>query len=76
MQNSLVMLTILFEQKYYFWVSLVQKIKNCLFKLKFGAWNNLNLQNSMVMFTLSVFDWKYPFFGNFCFKKLKLLAEA
>ena len=75
MQNSLVMLTILSEQKYYFWVSLVQKIKNCLFKLKFGTWNNLNLQNSMVMFTLFVFDSKYPFFGNL-FQKLKLLAEA
>ena len=31
------------------------------FKLKFCTYTNSNMQNSTVMFTFSVFDWKYPF---------------
>ena len=37
------------------------KIQNCLFKVKFGTQTNLNMQNSLVMLTLFVFDQKYPF---------------
>ena len=33
-------------------------------KLKFGSQNNSNMQNSMVMYTLSVLDSKYPFKAN------------
>ena len=29
---------------------------NCLFRLKFVNYTNLNIQNSMVMFIFSVFD--------------------
>ena len=32
--------------------------------LKFGTYTNSNMQNSMVMFTFSAFDWKYPFWAN------------
>ena len=39
-------------------------IQNCLFKAKLVTETNLNMQNSMVMFTFSVFDWKYPFWPN------------
>ena len=35
--------------------------KNGPFKLKFGTQTNLNLQKSMVMFTLSFLDRTYPF---------------
>ena len=53
------------------------KNHSCQFKLKFGTDANLNMENSMVMFTLSVFDRKNPFFGKFisknwnCWLKLK-----
>ena len=33
---------------------------------------NLNLENLMVMFTLSFFEWKYPFFGNL-FQKIEII---
>ena len=38
--------------------------QNRQFKLNFGTQTNFNMQNSMVMFTFSVFDWKYPFWKN------------
>ena len=41
-----------------------QKTQNCQFKLKFGTQTNSNMQNSMVMFTFSLFDWKYLFWVN------------
>ena len=37
----------------------VQKNQNCQFELKFGTKTNLNMWNSMMMFTFSVFDHKY-----------------
>ena len=36
-----------------------------LFKVKFGTQTNLNIQNSLVMFTFFVFLWKYPFWLTF-----------
>ena len=48
-----------------------QKDQNCQFKLKFGTKTNLNMRNSMMMFTFSVFDWKY-LFGQIWSKKSKL----
>ena len=33
---------------------------------KFGTETNLNMQYSMAMFNSSVFDWNYPFLGQFC----------
>ena len=46
------------------------KYQNCQFKVKFGTSTNLNMQNSM-MFTFSVFDWKYLFWVNGKKKKSK-----
>ena len=43
------------------------------FKLEFGTQTNFNLQNSMVMFTLSLFDQKYPFFWNL-FQKTEIVC--
>ena len=40
------------------------KTQNCQFKLKFGTQTNSNMQNSMVVLTFSVFDWRYAFWGN------------
>ena len=41
-----------------------KKNQNGKFKLKFGTQTNLNMQNSMMMFNFSVFDWKYTFWAN------------
>ena len=38
--------------------------QNCQFKLKFGTKTNLNMQNSMVVFTFAVLQWKYRFWTN------------
>ena len=40
------------------------KNQNCQFKLKFGTKTNLNMENSMVAFTLAVLDWEFPFWEN------------
>ena len=39
--------------------------QNYQFKLKFGTSTNSNMQNSIVLFTFSVFDQKYNFWVNF-----------
>ena len=49
------------------------KNQNCHFKLKFGTYTNSNMHNSMVMFILSVFDWKYPFWANLV-QKVKIIS--
>ena len=36
-----------------------QKYQNCQFKLEFGIKTNLNIQDSLVMFTFSVFELQY-----------------
>ena len=51
------------------------KTQNYQFKLKFCTQTNSNMQNSMVMFTFSVFDWKY-LFGQIWSKKSKLTVSA
>ena len=42
------------DQKHSFLGKFGPKNQNCLFKLKFGTYTNLNMQNSMAVFTLSV----------------------
>ena len=37
------------------------------------VWNNLNTTNSLVMFNLSVLDWKYPFWVNLI-QKMKIVS--
>ena len=41
-----------------------QKDQNYQFKRKFGTKTDLNMQNSMMMFTFSVFDHKYFSWAN------------
>ena len=50
----------IFSFRHTFWANLVHKIK-IVVKLKFGTQTNSHMQDSMVMFTFSVFDQKYPF---------------
>ena len=41
------------------------RYRNCQFELKFGTFINLNMQNSMMVLTFSIFDRKYLFWGKF-----------
>ena len=52
----------IFDWKYLLGANLFQKNQNCQFKLKFSTWTNLDMQNSIGMFT---FPGKIPFSGNF-----------
>ena len=52
------------------------KNQNCQFRLKFGTESNLNISNSMVMFIVSVLDWKYPFLENHFLVRQTKVAEA
>ena len=66
MQNlKLVFIASVLYWKYPFWVSLVQKMKISVLA---EIWPNSNMKNSMVMFTLSVFERNYPFYGKFVSK--------
>ena len=38
--------------------------QHCLFKMKFGTYNNWSILNSVVMFNFSLLDKKYPFWAN------------
>ena len=49
--------------------------QNFQFRLNFGTQTNLNMQNSMMMFTSPVFDRKY-LFGQICSKKSKFSISA
>ena len=51
-----------------------QKNQNCQFKLKFGTKTNLNMRNSMMMFTFSVFEHKYLFWVNLV-QKFKIVCS-
>ena len=57
-----------FQPKVPFWANLIKKNQNCQFKLKFGTYTNSNMQNSMLMFTFSVFDWNYPLWAKLVLK--------
>ena len=60
-----------FNWKYLFLGKFGPKTQNYQFKLKFFTSINSNMQNFMVMFTFSFFDWKY-LFGQIWSKKSKL----
>ena len=49
------------------------KNHNYQFKMKFGTEISLNIQNSMVVFTFSVLDWKYPSWANLV-QKIKIIS--
>ena len=64
MQNSMVFSFSVLDWKCLFSANLVQKIKIINLSLNFGTETNLNTQNSMKMFTFSVFYWKYSIWIN------------
>ena len=65
MQNSLVIFTFFcFRPQVPFFKKFGPKNQSCQFKLKFGTQNNSNQQNSIVKFTFSEFNRKYPFWVN------------
>ena len=49
-----------------------KKNQNCQFKLKFGTYNNSNMQNP-VAFLFSVLDGKHPFWANLV-QKIKIVS--
>ena len=54
MLNSMVMFICpAVKVKYCFYENLFQKIENCLFKVKFCTWIDLNMLNLMLMFKFS-----------------------
>ena len=73
MQNSMILFTF-----FCFWVQIPflgkfgPKDQNYQFKLKFGTGTNSNMENSMVMFIFSLFDWKYPWAN--LLQKVKIIS--
>ena len=63
------------DQKNPFGAKLVKKNQNCQVKMKFGTKTNLNMQNSMAMFTVSVFDHKYLSWANLV-QKFKIVQSV
>ena len=61
------------QRKHNFWVKLVQKTKSCQFQPKFGTSTKRNNQNSVAMFTISVFNQKYSFYINLV-TKIKVVS--
>ena len=49
------------------------KKSNYQLKLKFGSQTNSNMQNSMMLFTFFVFEWKYSFWANLV-QKIKIIS--
>ena len=47
------------------WGKFATENQNCQFKLEIGNKTNLIMQNSVMLFTFSVFDRKYLFGANF-----------
>ena len=65
-QNSMAVFTFpILNWELSFLSNLVQKIKNCQFKLKFGSKTKSDMLNLMMIFTFSVANWKRPFLGKF-----------
>ena len=51
------------------------KNQNSQFKLKFGALTNSYMQISVVEFTFSILEWKYPFWANMI-QKIKVVSSG
>ena len=49
--------------------------QKCLFKLKISTWTNLNILNSMVVFTLSMLDRNYLFCAE-SVQRIKFVVQA
>ena len=75
MQNSMVVFTFSALIRKTFFGKTSPKNQNCQFKLKFGSKTKSNIQNSMIIFTFSVFDHKYPSWGNLV-QKFKIVQSG
>ena len=64
MPNSMMLFSFCFWVGMPFLGKFGPKNRNCHFMLKFDTYTNSRMQNSIVIFILSVFDWKYPFWAN------------
>ena len=53
-----------FRLKIYFLDKFGPNHQNCQFYLKFATKSKLNIQNSMMMFSFSVFDWEHLLWAN------------
>ena len=62
------------DLEYQFCANLVQNVKNCQFKLKFGTYTNSNLQGSIVNL-LFLFSTGNIFFEQTCHFKLNLVLR-
>ena len=58
--------------KYPFFSNLVKKNQNCQCKLVFGAQTNLNMQNLVVMYTVSFIEQKQLFWSKICRNNLNM----
>ena len=52
------------DRKYPFRTNLLQKKQNFQSNLEFSTLTNSNMQNSMALFSVSVFNWRYSFWAN------------
>ena len=76
MKNSMAMLTFFFFRlKVTFLGKFGLKNQNSQFKLKFGALTNSYMQISVVEFTFSILEWKYPFWANMI-QKIKVVSSG
>ena len=73
MHNSIVIFTVYrFQPEIRILGEFGPKSQNCQFKLKFG---NFSMRNSIVMFTFSVFNRKYPFWVNLV-QKVQIVSQS
>ena len=56
-----------------FWGIFGPKNQNCHFMLKFGTYINSSMQNSIMLFSFFVFEWKYSSWTNL-FQSIKLVT--
>ena len=61
MQNSMAIFSFSVRPEKHFFGKFGPKNEICQFKLKFGTKTNLNMHNSMLVFTFAVLDRKYLF---------------
>ena len=75
MQNSMVMFQCFFRfpSEIFFGSKLGPNVQSCQFRLKFGTKTNLNMQNSVVVSTSAVLNWKHPFLRKFDPKNLTIV---
>ena len=72
-QNSMVVFTVLIYTGNTLFGQICSQNSEFQFKLKPGTKTNSSIQNSMVVLTFSVSEWKYPFWANLV-QKIKIIS--